>query len=321
MRGRVVGADHRLGTPQIPEGVGQRERLLAGVVGLIERPGLRVLARCGVRAQRRGAAERGHRGRQGGGGVLPDLVRAHGRGRASLDEAGFVGRQVDLMQGLVGDLGVRAHVLAVVDREVLHLRHGAGALNAIDLRRYRLPAQVRVLARGGEIPAPVRQPVDIGLRPEQAGHHQLAGLGALGLAPDVGQPEVERGRQVHQRRRTSGHLRIRALEGVDALGIGPARRHDARVRAGRGGGGPDVVASCVRSAVEQGAGVGQLRLGWRVVGLELGDDVEHRGRVRCIRGDGGRDRGPGEPDGQRVRNIRRGRGTDEVIRRHGHRGA
>ena len=190
MRRRIVRTNESFGAPHVTQHVVEAQRLLAREMRLIERPGQRSLPRASERAR---LGQGRDRARQRRGCIAPNLVGAHrGRGPA-VDETALIRRQVKLMQPLVGDVGVEVLVLAVVHDEVLHLGHRTRALHAVDLRGHHLTAQERILAGGRQVSTPVGQPVEIGLRAEHAGDHELPTLSAFQLSPRVAERAVERG--------------------------------------------------------------------------------------------------------------------------------
>ena len=114
-----------------------------------------------------------------------------------------------------------------------------------------LVAQVRVLTRGGQVAGPVREPVQVGLRAEEARGHERARLGALGLAPGVAQRAVEGAAERPSASSGRRSRDVRAGRVEHALRVGPADRRDARIGAGRRGDRADVVAGAVGAAVQQ----------------------------------------------------------------------
>ena len=63
------------------------------------------------------------------------------------------------MESLILDVRVGVLILAIVDRVMLHLGHGADTLEAVDLRCDHFAAQVRIFTVGRQVAAPVGDPV------------------------------------------------------------------------------------------------------------------------------------------------------------------
>ena len=279
---RVVGPDQRLRTPQAAQHVVQAQRLLAGEMRLVQRPRLRGLPGSGERTRLGQSGDRRGQTRRG---ITPKLVRAHRRSRSTVDEPSLVRGQIELVQPLILDVGVQVLVLPVVDDEVLHLGHRTDTLHTVDLRPDQLVTQKRILAGRRQVPAPVRQTVKIGLRPEHARDHERATLTAFGLAPGVAESTIERRTKRHQRRRTGRAASVVARRVQNALRVRPTDLLNARRRPRRRAHRPDVVTGRTRPVMQECVGVRKLTASGWIARLELRDQAQNRRRVRSRRVD------------------------------------
>lgn len=211
-----------------------------------------------------------------GGDAVDLVVGAHHGGGVRLGHHALEGRQVDLAQRPLVDLGAHPHPvrLLVVGREVLEGRADAHGLLTAHVRCSEDAGQQRVLGVVLEVAAAQRRSLDVDAGPEDHLHTERPRLLTDGRADPLGHRRVPAAPHGHGwreagRREAAGQTQVVRRAGLEADAVGAVGEDDGgHPDPVEGLGGPEVVAGQERRLLLEGEigcrGGGHVRLlrGW-----------------------------------------------------------